>query len=313
MTVPAPTLARRKPRAPSGRAPRRRGLRSHPAAAPYLFILPFFLLFRPFGAGAVVIALLLSFADWKIGAAPEFAGIDNYSEVLGDELFRTSLGNTAWMLVAYIAILLPLGIAVAVGLSAKKLKGRRGFQVALFLPIAASLVTVALVFQILYDDNIGLFNGVLESVGLPPIPFLTDPAIAPWSIIALRVWRVVGYYAVILFAGIQTIPEDLYEAAEVDGAGPWMRFWHITLPLLRPVTLFVAIAASIGAWELFAEPAILTDGGPLRSTTTAVMYIYKTSFLEFDLGKGAAAAAVLAGCVLVTTLVLNFALRSKTK
>jgi len=257
-------------------------------------------------------AVLLSFVSWDIGAAPELTGLSNYVEVMGDPLFQTALRNTAWMLVAYLAILLPLGTAVAVALNSRNLRGRRSFQVALFIPIAASLVTVALVFQILYDPNIGLLNGLLTSVGLPRVPWLTSPAVAPWAIIALRVWRVVGYYAVILFAGIQSIPQDLYEAAEVDGADAWSRLRHVTLPLLRPVTLFVAIAASIGGWELFAEPQILTEGGPLRSTMTAVMFIYRTSFLEFDLGKGAAAAAVLAACILATTALLNVAFRSKT-
>jgi len=117
---------------------------------------------------------------------------------------------------------------------------------------------------------------------------------------------------VILYAGMQTIPPELYEAAAIDGAGAWQRFRFVTLPLLRPTTLFVAVAATVGAWELFAEPQLLTDGGPARSTLTAVMYVYRTSFLEFDLGRGAAAAVVLAICVIGTTLLLQRALRSKT-
>jgi ABC-type sugar transport system permease subunit len=277
-----------------------------------LFVLPFFALFIPLGAGAVVFAIVMAFVKWPIGGSPSYVGMANFDAVRADPVFRTALWNTAWMLFAYLAILLPLAVAVATALNQPRVRGRRIFQLGFFLPITASLVVVALVFQLLYDDQVGLLDGVLRDLHLPTIPFLTSPSVAPWSIIALRLWRVVGYYAVILYAGMQAIPPELYEAAAADGAGPWRRFRHITMPLLRPMTLFVAVAASVGAWELFAEPQLLTDGGPARATVTAVMYVYQTSFLSFQLGQGAAAAAILAVCVIATTLLLQRALRSKT-
>ena len=287
---------------------KRQQLRPHGRFTPYLFILPFFAVFLPLGAGAVVFAIAMAFIKWPVGGSPSFTGINNFRYVLHASLFQTSLWNTSWMLGAYLIILIPLCVALAVVLNRERLKGRRAFQVAFFAPIACSLVVVALVFELLYDSHVGLVDGLLASMHLPTIPFLTSPTAAPWSIIALRVWRVTGYYGVILYAGIQTIPAELYEAASVDGASGFRKFCHITMPLLRPTTLFVAIAASVGAWELFAEPQLLTGGGPVRSTYTAVMYVYQTSFLNFNLGGGAAAAVVLACCVIGSTILLQLLL-----
>ena len=276
---------------------------------PYLFLTPFFAIFVPFGVGSVLGAIGISFVDWRIGGEISFVGLDNYAYVLGDSLFRLALSNTLQMFLAYIAILIPIALLVAVSLNQPNVLGYRVFQVSFFLPITMSLIVVAMVFDLLYDQRVGLLNGIVRLFGQRPIPFLTDPVAAPWSIIALRVWRVVGYYSIILFAGLQTIPRELYEAAEIDGAGPVSRFRFVTLPLLRPVLLFVIVAASIGAWELFAEPWVLTQGGPMRSTLTAVMYIYRTAFLNFDLGHGAAAAGVLAVVIVTVTLLQNRFLR----
>lgn len=303
----APPTARHGRRGDQAARARARG-----RLAPYGFILPFFVVFIPFGVGAVVFAIGMAFVKWPIGGSPTFTGVDNFTAIKGDPIFRTALWNTTWMLFAYLIILLPLALAVATALSRPRLHLRRSMQMVFFLPITASLVVVAVVFDLLYDDNVGFLNNALSHVGIPRIHFLTDPHIAPWAIIALRVWRVVGYYAVILYAGMQDISPELYEAAALDGAGPWRQFTAVTLPLLRPITLFVAVAASIGGWELFAEPQILTGGGPARATITAVMYVYQTSFLNFQLGQGAAAAVVLAVCIIATTVVFQRVLRSRT-
>ncbi|MGI5149496.1 carbohydrate ABC transporter permease [Plantactinospora sp. CA-294935] len=290
----------------------RRDQRPYRPYLPYLFIAPFFALFLPFGAGSVLLAAGMSFADWPIGASPTFSGIDNYKRAIDDPVFGTALGNTTTMLLSYLALLLPVCLVVAVGLGQLRARTRNAVQILVFIPVTMSLIAVSMVFDLLYNENLGFINQSLARLGVEPIGFLSDPALAPWSIVVLRVWRVVGYYAIILFAGLQAIPVDLYEAAQIDGAGPWRRFWNITLPLLRPVTMFVLVAASIAAWELFAEPQVLTEGGPARSTLTAVMYIYQASFLEFDLGKGAASSVLLALLIITTTLVITRLLRSKT-
>jgi ABC-type sugar transport system permease subunit len=289
---------------------RRKAAGRSPAVTPYLFILPFFLLFIPFGAGSILLALGMSFVDWPLGEAPSWVGIDNFTKVLSDPIFGKSMSNTVVMLGGFLLVMMPLAIFIAVLLKQLQKRAVNAIQLLIFAPITMSLIAVALIFDLLYDDNIGLLNGLLEEVGLAPIGFLTDAHIAPWAIVALRIWRVVGYYAIILFAGLQSIPDDIHEAAAIDGAGAVKRFWYVTLPLLKPVILFVFVAASIASWELFAEPNVLTDGGPARSTFTAVMYIFQASFDEFSLGRGAAASVVLAAAIIGTTLLANRLLRS---
>jgi ABC-type sugar transport system permease subunit len=286
-------------------APRvRTGRRTlYPAWTPYLFLTPFFLIFIPFGAATVLGAVAIGFVYWEIGGDIQFVGLENFAFVLRDNVFQIALWNTLRMFVGYIIVLVPLAMLIAIALNRPNLGGSRGFQVVYFLPITMSLIVVAMVFDLIYDERAGILNAFITGLGGPRVRWLEDPAIAPWSIIGLRVWRVVGYYAVILFAGLQAIPTELYEAAAIDGANGWQRFRHITLPLLRPVTLFVIVAASIAAWELFAEPYVLTEGGPARSTLTAVMYIYRQAFLSFDLGRGAAAAAILAIAIITVTVI----------
>ncbi|GAA2249334.1 sugar ABC transporter permease [Herbiconiux moechotypicola] len=296
--------------APAAPGRRRRALRRHPRSAPYLFIAPFFVVFLPFGAGSVLLALGMAFVTWPLGQAPVFVGGDNFATVLTDPLFGKAMGNTVYMLAGFLLALMPLALFVAVLLKQLRKRSANIVQVLVFAPITMSLIAVALVFDLILNERVGFVSGVLAQFGLDPIPFLSDAGLAPWSIILLRIWRVLGYYAVILFAGLQSIPDEYYEAAALDGANAWQRFRHITFPLLKPVTLFVLVAASIAAWELFAEVDVLTDGGPARSTLTAVMYIFQASFGQFDLGKGAAASAVLAVAIIVSTLLANRLLRS---
>ncbi|NED96489.1 sugar ABC transporter permease [Phytoactinopolyspora alkaliphila] len=288
---------------------RRRSQKYH-QSTPYLFIAPFFLLFIPFGAGSVLLALGMSFVDWPLGQSPELVGLDKFATVLEDPLFGRAMRNTLYMLVGFLLALLPLCLLVAVLLKQLRRRTANVVQVVIFAPITMSLIAVALVFDLLYNERVGFVNGILDMIGVGPVPFLSDSDLAPWSIIALRIWRVLGYYAIILFAGLQAIPDEFYEAAELDGAGAWQRFRHVTFPLLKPVTMFVLVASSIAAWELFAEVDVLTDGGPARSTLTAVMYIFGASFEQFDLGKGAAASVVLAFAIIVSTVVAHRLLRS---
>lgn len=289
------------------RRSKRKGTGSH--WAPYLFITPFFLLFLPFGAGSVALAFGMAFTEWPLGGSPSFVGVENLSAVLQDPLFGRAMSNTTLMLVGFMLALMPLGLFIAVVLKQLRMRSANIIQLIVFAPVTMSLIAVALVFDLMYNDRVGFVNGVVGMLGFETVGFLTDASIAPWAIIAMRLWRVVGYYAVILFAGLQSIPEELYEAAAIDGAGPLRRFWSITLPMLKPVTLFVIVASSIAAWELFAEPSVLTEGGPARSTYTAVMYIFDVSFSQFSLGEGAAASAVLAVAIIASTLIATRLLR----
>ncbi len=281
--------------------------------APYLFILPFFLLFIPFGAGSIVLAIGMAFVHWPLGQVPQFVGLDKFAAVLRDPVFATGMWNTVRMLAVYLLALMPLAIFVAVCLVQLGRRSVNVVQVVIFAPITMSLIAVSVIFDLLYDDRMGMLNGLLGAIGLGPVRFLTDAALAPWSIVAMRIWRVIGYYAIMLYAGLQAIPDDLYEAAAIDGANWWQRFFTITLPLLKPVTLFVLVAAGVGAWEVFAEPNVLTEGGPARATYTAIMYIFDVSFGRFDLGRGAAAAVLLAIAILATTALATLLLRSRDR
>ena len=299
-----PGAARQSPR-------RRRSGGGEPRWAPYGFITPFFLLFLPFGAGSILLAVAMAFLSWPLGRAPSFTGFDNFRAVLFDPVFRTGMWNTLRMLVVFLMILIPLAIFVAVAINQLGRRTVNVVQIVLFAPVTMSLIAVSVIFSLLYDDNVGLLNNMLRGLGLSGLPFLTSPDFAPWAIVAMRVWRVLGYYAIMLYAGLQSIPDELYEAAAIDGAGWWSRLWHITLPMLQPVTLFVLVAASVASWEVFAEPNVLTDGGPARSTYTAVMYIFETSFGKFNLGRGAAASVLLAIAIISTTLIVSRLLRSR--
>jgi ABC-type sugar transport system permease subunit len=281
--------------------------------APYLFIAPFFLLFIPFGAGSIILAVGMAFLDWPLGRPAEFVGFAKFAAVLRDPVFYTGFGNTFRMLVAFLLILMPLAILVAVCLTQLGKRGVNFVQLIIFAPITMSLIAVSVIFDLLYDDRVGLLNGLLGLLGVGPVKFLTSAELAPWSIVALRIWRVLGYYAIMLYAGLQAIPDELYEAAAIDGAGWWHRFWTITLPLLKPVTTFVLVAAAIGSWEVFAEPNVLTEGGPARATYTAIMYIFDVSFGRFDLGRGAAASVLLALAIVATTMLVTLLLRSREK
>lgn len=281
------------------------------ALAPYLFILPFFLLFVPFGAGSILLAIGMAFVDWPLGQPAEFVGLQKFAAVLRDPVFFTGMSNTFRMLVGYLLVLMPLAIFIAVCLMQLGRRTVNIVQIAIFAPITMSLIAVSVIFDLLYDDKVGLLNGLLALIGVGPVKFLTSAEIAPWSIVAMRIWRVIGYYAIMLFAGLQSIPDDLYEAAAIDGAGWWQRLWTITLPLLKPVTMFVLVAAGVGAWEVFAEPNVLTEGGPARATYTAIMYIFDVSFGRFDLGRGAAASVLLAIAIIATTMLATLALRGR--
>jgi len=292
---------------------RRRPLGGERGLAPYLFIVPFFLLFLPFGAGSIILAVGMAFVDWPLGRPAEFVGIAKFAAVLRDPVFYTGMYNTFRMLLAYLLVLMPLAIFVAVAMAQLGRRSVNVVQIVIFAPITMSLIAVSVIFDLLYDDKVGLLNGLLAVVGIDAVKFLSSADLAPWSIVAMRIWRVLGYYAIMLYAGLQTIPDELYEAAAIDGANWWQRLWHVTLPMLKPVTMFVLVAASVGAWEVFAEPNVLTEGGPARATYTAIMYIFDVSFGRFDLGRGAAAAVLLAIAIMATTGLVTLLLRSKTK
>ncbi|HUG41631.1 MAG TPA: sugar ABC transporter permease [Longimicrobiales bacterium] len=298
--VPAPG-AGRKPRS------RRPGSAERSAAA-YVFLAPALVLIGVFFFLPVAAALLLSFTDFDIYGIADFdnvrfVGLANYVRLLETPLFWTALKNTFY----FALVGGPLSIAVSLGaallLNARAVRFRTFFRTVYFAPFVTTLVAVAIVWRYMYHTRYGLLNYTLGLAGIDPIDWLGDPRWAMPAIIVLAVWKNFGYNMLIFIAGLQSIPEELYEAARIDGASALRRFWHITLPALGPVMLFVSVITMIGFFQLFAEPYVMTQGGPLRATTSIVLFMYEEGFRWWRMGFAAAIAFVLFLVILVFTLI----------
>jgi multiple sugar transport system permease protein len=273
-----------------------------------MFVTPALLLIGVFFAIPVLGALVLSFTDFDIysignPADTRFIGLRNYSALLADPLFWTALKNTAY----YVAVGGPLSVAVslaaAVLINARLTRWKPFFRSAFFAPWVTSLVAVALVWRYMYHPQYGLLNAFLGLWGIGPIDWLGNPHWAMPAIILVSVWKNFGYNMLIFVAGLQRIPPQLYEAAELDGAGAWARFRHVTLPMLGPTFVFVGVVTMIAAFQIFSEPYVMTQGGPLKSTLTLVLFMYEQGFRWWRLGFAAAVAVVLGLLTLVGTVV----------
>ncbi len=273
-----------------------------------LFVTPALALIGVFFAIPVVGALLLSFTDFDIYSIGDptntrFVGLSNYRALLASPLFWTALRNTAY----YVAVGGPLSVVVslaaAVLINARLTRWKPFFRSAFFAPWVTSLVAVALVWRYMYHPQYGLLNGFLGLWGIGPVDWLGNPRWAMPAIIALSVWKNFGYNMLIFVAGLQRIPAELYEAAELDGAGSWARFRHVTLPMLGPTFVFVGVVTMIAAFQIFSEPYVMTQGGPLKSTLTLVLFMYEQGFRWWRLGLAAAVAVVLGLLTLAGTVV----------
>lgn len=262
----------------------------------WVFVTPFALLFIVFWLGPIITSMFYSLTEWTGMSQPSFIGLNNYRLLLSDERFLVALKNTLFYVVAYNAIVLPLAVILAITLHSPKIgKSSKFFRLMYFLPVTMIMAVVALVFDLVYARDIGLLDSVLRIFGyMGTTDLLYTKSTAMWAIIILRVWRTLGYYAVIVLAGLQGIPSELYEAARVDGASGFRSTFSITLPLLRPVLLFLVVLSSIWGFQLFDEPWILLQGGPGDATLTIVQYLYQNTFLYNRLGYGAAIAYILA-------------------
>jgi multiple sugar transport system permease protein len=276
--------------------------------AAYLFLAPALILIGGFFFLPVAAAFVMSFTDFDIYsiAALEnarFVGLRNYSQLATTPLFWQALRNTFY----FALIGGPLTIAVALGaallVNAPLVRFKTFFRTVYFVPFVTTLVAIAIVWRYLYHTRYGLLNYGLGRIGIGPIDWLGDPRWAMPAIILMAVWKNFGYSMLIFVAGLQSIPEELYEAARIDGAKPLRRFWHITLPQLGPTLLFVALITMIGYFQLFVEPYVMTAGGPLRSTTSVVLLMYEEGFRWWRMGLAAAIAFVLFGVILVATLI----------
>jgi len=266
--------------------------------AAVLFLTPSLVLIGVFFFLPVVVGFALSLTDfdlYSIGNRSNlrFVAFRNYVELASNSIFWTALRNTLYFALVGgpLTVLVALGAALLI--NARLTRFKAFFRTVYFAPVVTTLVAVAIVFRYLYHPRFGLINLALSHLGVPPIDWLGNPKLAMLSIIILAVWKGFGYIMIIFITGLQSIPEELYEAARIDGAGSWQQFKHVTIPMLGPTFLFVGIVTAIGQLQIFAEPYVMTRGGPLNTTLTAVMMMYEQGFRWWRMGYAAAIAFVL--------------------
>ena len=302
--------------AASAPAPRR-GLRApgerNPAA--YGFLAPALVLIFIFFFIPVVASLALSFTDFDIYAVGDpsntrWVGLRNYAQLLDTPLFWQALRNTFYFALVGGPLSIGVSLAAALLLNHRLVRFKTLFRTVYFAPFVTTLVAVAIVWRYLYHTRYGLLNWGLGIFGLGPIDWLGDPRWAMPAIILMTVWKSFGYNMLIFIAGLQAIPEELYEAARIDGATAMQRFRHVTLPQLAPTLVFVTVITMIGFFQLFVEPYVMTMGGPLRSTTSIVLLMYEEGFRWWRMGHAAAVAFILFVVILAATL-LQLALQKR--
>ncbi|MEO8998684.1 MAG: sugar ABC transporter permease [Rhodanobacter sp.] len=266
--------------------------------AAWLFLAPALLVLGVFFLLPVIAALVLSLTDYDLYALADirnlrFVALSNYWALLQRPLFWSALGHTVY----FVAVGVPLSMAASLGsamlLNSPLARAKPFFRTALFAPVVTTVVAVAVIWRYLFNTKYGMANFVLGHLGIHPIDWLGDPHWAMPTIIAFAVWKNFGYNMIIFLAGLQAIPVDLYEAARIDGASPWRQFRHITLPMLAPTMLMVSILTVSGYFQLFAEPYVMTEGGPLQSTTSVLYLMYDEGFKWWNLGSASAVAFLL--------------------
>ena len=278
------------------------------ARAGALFLVPALTMIGVFFFLPVVAGLVLSLTDFDIyslgsAANTRFIAFENYVVLLRNPLFWKALANTLYFSVVAGPLTLVAGLATAMLLNAKLARFKPLFRTIYFAPTVTTIVAVAMIWRYLYHPRVGLLNRALGIVGIEGVDWLGDARWAMPAIILLAVWRNFGYAAVLMLAGLQNVPEELYEAARIDGAGPLRQLWSITIPTMMPTFVFVGVITAIGYLQIFAEPYVMTpDGGPLNSTLTIVMLMYREGFRWWNMGFAAAIAFVLFVLVILGSL-----------
>ncbi len=277
--------------------------RRHTMLMGYLFVAPMALYVLIVHFIPIASSLYLSFTDYNILTAPKWVGVANYVKLLfRDDLFRRAMRNTA----QYALEVLPLNIAISLALALLVNRATRGiviFRTLFYLPVVTSIIAVSMIWLWLYEPRSGLINLILGKLGVGPVNWLGSPALALHSLVLMRVWRGVGWNMVIYLAGLQGIPQYLYEAAEIDGASGLGKFRYITWPMLKPVTYYIIVMGLISTFQTFGEVYAMTGGGPLDSTTTVAFLVYQRAFQYFEMGEASAVAFLLFGVILVLSLV----------
>jgi len=285
--------------------------RSGSPAVAYLFIAPALVAIGIFFVVPIVAAFMMSFTDFDIYALGSltfvrFVALENYLRALDAPLFWQAIRNTFY----FVLVGGPLSVAVSLGIAlmvnSRLARFKSFFRTIYFLPVVTSLVAVAIVWRYVYHPRAGLLNYVLSFFGVSPVDWLGNPDMAMPAIILLAVWKNFGYNMLIFIAGLQNIQDDLYDAARIDGAGVWKQFLNVTVPMLAPTTVFIVVITVIGYFQLFAEPYVMTQGGPLNSTLSLVMLMYEQGFRWWSMGYAASIAFLLFLIILVFTAIQIF-------
>jgi len=253
---------------------------------PYLLVSPYMLFVIVFVLFPVLFCFFLTFNKWNIIAPMHFIGLDNYSRLFHDRLFWKAIGNTLKFLLLHIPLQLVVSLFLAYLLN-QKIRAAAFFRASFFMPVIVSGVVVTILWQQLLGFDSGVINRMLMATGIAKVGWLLNPDIAIYSIAVMATWKNVGLYVILFLVGLQTVPPQYYEAAKLEGATRWQQFYHITLPMINPTIFMVVILSTIGGFNLFIEPYIMTGGGPMNTTLSAVLYIYKQAFQYYNMGYSA--------------------------
>ena len=312
MTVPALAQRRAAEAAPpASRRPWRDDLVGWTFAAPFVILFGIFLAF-PILASFVLSFTSFGLKDLANPVGSTVVGLKNYVDLFSDPVFWTALFNTFYFVIVGVPLTLVFGLLIATALNRGVSRFRTVFRVGYYLPVITSIVAIAVVWRFLLDPDVGLINMALGGLGITGPAWLADPVLAMPSIIAMAVWRNLGFAMIVFLAGLQAIPAMLYEAAAIDGAGRWQGFRYVTLPMLRPTILFMTVITTIGYLQLFEEPFVMTNGGPLDKTLSITMYMYQQGFTFFHQGFASSIAYVLFVIVAIVAFLQFKFLRSDT-
>ena len=268
----------------------------------YFFIAPFYLSYAIFGLYPLLFSIYLALSDFKGLGTIRFVGLDNFRRLALDRVFWQSMENGVLLFILYVPVMLFLSLVLAVLLNSGRVRGFRFFRTLIFVPYITNMVAAGFTFKILLAKTNGLVNIALGLLSIPPVPWLEDVWAARISLSLLIIWAWLGYNMVIMLAGLQTIPADLTEAARVDGANSRQAFFHVTVPLMRPVILFCAVMSTIGSFGLFTEVLTLTGGGPMNATITPIIRIYGVAFGSLQFGYASAMAYTFAAIIFMLTI-----------
>jgi len=272
-------------------------------ASAFFFLSPTLIVFSVFVLFPIVFSFILSFQKWNMfSQTMHYIGFENYLRAFNSADFWLVLKNTF----VYTLGTVPLNMLVSLGaalLISKKVAGKKFLRTAFFAPVVVSPVAAAVIWRWIYEPNFGILNYILHFFGVPAVNWLNDPTAAMFALIVMGVWKTMGVNMVLFSAGLDGIPQQYYEAAEIDGAGQWRKFWRITIPLLAPTTFFILIMSMIGSFQVFDLVYVLTSGGPFGSTKVLVFYIYEEAFKYFDMGYASAIAYVMFAIIFVLALI----------